>query len=37
MNKNQKRLMAKHGTPEEFERAIWTAYGESFITYREAP
>jgi hypothetical protein len=29
-------LRSKHGTPEEFERAVWKAYADLFITKGEA-
>ena len=29
-------LTAKHGTPEEFERAVWEAYCNLFVTKDEA-
>ncbi|HEY2155990.1 MAG TPA: hypothetical protein VGH33_10195 [Isosphaeraceae bacterium] len=29
-------LRAKHGTPEAFERAVWKAYADLFITKGEA-
>jgi hypothetical protein len=29
-------LQAKHGTPEAFERAVWRAYADLFITKGEA-
>ena len=29
-------LKAQHGTPEEFERAVWEAYTQLFITKEEA-
>jgi hypothetical protein len=36
MTKAQEALMAKHGAPEEFERAVWEAYCNLFITHEEA-
>jgi uncharacterized protein len=29
-------LRSKHGTPEEFECAVWKAYNQFFITMEEA-
>jgi hypothetical protein len=36
MTKKQKELAEKHGTPEQFEKAIWKAYSDLFITSTEA-
>ena len=36
MNKAQEKLREKHGTPEEFERAIWNGYADMFVTMGEA-
>ena len=32
----QDELDEKHGTPEQFEKAIWKAYADLFITHEEA-
>jgi hypothetical protein len=32
----QKELAEKHGTPEQFEKAIWKAWEDVFITANEA-
>jgi len=32
----KKKLTEKHGTPEEFEKAIWNAYNSLMITFPEA-
>jgi hypothetical protein len=32
----QAELRARHGTPEAFEKAVWRAYAQLFITYDEA-
>ena len=36
MTKAQQRLMKKHGTPEQFEKAIWKAFDYCMITKAEA-
>ena len=36
MTQAQKILADKHGTPEQFERAIWKAANDLTITDREA-
>ena len=36
MTKEQLRLKSIHGTPEEFEKAIWAAHGYFVITQNEA-
>ena len=36
MTPKQKELAEKHGTPEQFEKAIWKAYADLFITSTEA-
>jgi len=32
----QDELAEKHGTPEQFEKAIWKAYSDLFISHEEA-
>jgi hypothetical protein len=32
----RKELEEKHGTPDQFEKAIWKAYADLFITMPEA-
>ena len=32
----QKRLAENHGTPEQFEKAVWKAYADLMITFPEA-
>ncbi len=32
----QQELTQKHGTPSEFEKAVWAAYSDLMITYDEA-
>lgn len=32
----QMALQGKHGTPQEFEAAVWRAHGEGFVTIEEA-
>jgi hypothetical protein len=34
--KGQKKLADKHGTPFQFQRAVWRAYDDLFITHEEA-
>lgn len=36
VSSKQKELAKKHGTPEQFEKAIWKAYADLFITVTEA-
>jgi hypothetical protein len=36
MTRKQKALQKKHGTPEEFAKAIWIAWEDLFITMEEA-
>lgn len=36
MTKKQEELAEQHGTPEQFEKAIWEAYADLFITRTEA-
>ena len=36
MNKAQEKLREKHGTPAEFERAVWKGYVDMFVTMGEA-
>ncbi|HHT9146454.1 MAG: hypothetical protein Q7J12_00115 [Syntrophales bacterium] len=36
MTEKQRELADKHGTPEQFEKAIWEAYADLFITAPEA-
>ena len=36
MTDRQKELAYKHGTPEQFEKAIWKAWDDLFITSDEA-
>ena len=36
MTKKQEELAEKHGTPEQFEKAIREAYFDLFITWKEA-
>jgi hypothetical protein len=35
MTKKQEELAEKHGTPEQFEKAIWKAYSDLFISHEE--
>lgn len=32
----QEELREKHGTPEEFERAVWEAHAQLFVATEEA-
>ena len=34
--KTREELTAKHGTPKEFERAVWAAWAQLFVTTAEA-
>ncbi len=36
MTEKQKELAEKHGTPEQFEKAIWKAYTDLFLSATEA-
>ena len=36
MSKTRAELRSSHGTPEEFERAVWEAHGQLFVTTDEA-
>ena len=36
MTNKQQNLAGKHGTPEQFEKAIWKAWADLFITTKEA-
>jgi len=36
MTEQQLKLVEKHGTPEQFEEAVWNAYDTLFITEMEA-
>ena len=36
MTPRQRELKDKHGTPEEFEAAVWRAYADLWITEGEA-
>jgi hypothetical protein len=36
MTKKQEELAEKHGTPEQFEKAIWKACDDLMITTQEA-
>jgi hypothetical protein len=36
MSEKQQELKAKHGTPDEFERAVWAAYAGLWVTEEEA-
>jgi hypothetical protein len=36
MTPEQERLRAAHGTPREFEAAVWRAYADLFVTHDEA-
>ena len=36
MTDRQKELAEKHGTPEQFEKAIWKAWDDLFISSNEA-
>ena len=36
MTNRQKELAEKHGTPEQFEKAIWKAWDDLFISSNEA-
>jgi hypothetical protein len=36
MNNEQKELAEKHGTPEQFEKAIWKAWDYLFLTSGKA-
>ena len=36
MTKAQEQLAKDHGTPEQFEQAVWNAYANLMIAYDEA-
>ena len=36
LTQKQKELVEKHGTPEQFEKAIWKACDDLMITTKEA-
>lgn len=36
MTESQRQLKEKHGTPEKFEKAVWVAYCDLWITESEA-
>jgi hypothetical protein len=36
MSDKQKALAEAHGTPDQFERAVWAAWAQLFLTTSEA-